>query len=332
MSQIAAKRTTMTLAALASLGVGILDSGRVLAGERHTTASTQAIGQPSPPHSHYDEDIGSSGAIASYAVSEAGAGFAESTSLAGFKTVKVFALSSKLGGTAGGHGDGHATASSSEKLTFSTSQVPAGEAMWVEITVGVSGDLTGNATCGQGQTAWQAGGVFTLYYGDNGLTEEFQVAFGEIDNDPDSPNITFENGEVTVQILWSNGAEFDLMMHSFAWSNITALGACTGEAKSALADSFTWKGVTSVTDSKGNPITQYTLVDEFGNDWTTPPSIADITFDGQVDVSDLLAVINAWGPCPEPCPPSCAADIAPPGGDCAVNVIDLLMVINNWGS
>jgi hypothetical protein len=57
----------------------------------------------------------------------------------------------------------------------------------------------------------------------------------------------------------------------------------------------------------------------------------DITGNGAVDVDDLLAVINAWGNCPSPCPPHCSADIAPAGGNCIVNVDDLLMVINNWG-
>jgi trimeric autotransporter adhesin len=58
----------------------------------------------------------------------------------------------------------------------------------------------------------------------------------------------------------------------------------------------------------------------------TPPG------DGVVNVQDLLAVISAWGACPQPCPPSCLADLAPPGGgDCAVNVQDLLFVIANWG-
>jgi hypothetical protein len=51
--------------------------------------------------------------------------------------------------------------------------------------------------------------------------------------------------------------------------------------------------------------------------------------DGAVNVNDLLAVINAWGPCANP--QSCPADIAPPGGDGAVNVNDLLAVINAWG-
>jgi hypothetical protein len=57
----------------------------------------------------------------------------------------------------------------------------------------------------------------------------------------------------------------------------------------------------------------------------------DITGDGQVNVNDLLAVINAWGPCPAP-PATCPPDIAPPGGDGQVNVNDLLGVINAWGA
>jgi hypothetical protein len=63
--------------------------------------------------------------------------------------------------------------------------------------------------------------------------------------------------------------------------------------------------------------------------WTAPTAaLGDITHDGVVDVDDLLAVINAWGACDEPCP----ADIAPEtNGDGIVNVDDLLMVINNWG-
>lgn len=59
---------------------------------------------------------------------------------------------------------------------------------------------------------------------------------------------------------------------------------------------------------------------------------ADIVADGQVNVGDLLAVITGWGACPAPCPPRCAADIAPvPAGDCQVNVADLLSVISSWG-
>ncbi len=58
------------------------------------------------------------------------------------------------------------------------------------------------------------------------------------------------------------------------------------------------------------------------------PIPGDVDHDAQVNVTDLLAVINAWGPCPAPCPPACAADVT---GDCTVGVNDLLAVINNWG-
>ncbi len=54
----------------------------------------------------------------------------------------------------------------------------------------------------------------------------------------------------------------------------------------------------------------------------------DLDSDGDVDVSDLLALLGAWGPCPGPCPPACVADI---DGDCAVGVIDLLVLLGNWG-
>jgi hypothetical protein len=60
------------------------------------------------------------------------------------------------------------------------------------------------------------------------------------------------------------------------------------------------------------------------------PCPADVPpVDGMVNVLDLLAVINAWGPCRAPCPPACPADIT--GSDCQVNVLDLLAVINAWG-
>ncbi len=56
---------------------------------------------------------------------------------------------------------------------------------------------------------------------------------------------------------------------------------------------------------------------------TTP---GDVDGDGQVNVTDLLAVISAWGPCPTP-PVACPADVT---GDAQVNVSDLLLVIANW--
>jgi hypothetical protein len=63
------------------------------------------------------------------------------------------------------------------------------------------------------------------------------------------------------------------------------------------------------------------------NQTPAPPVIpGDVTGDGSVNVDDLLAVINAWGPCGSS--GNCPADL---NDDGQVNVDDLLLVINNWG-
>ncbi|MCI0629616.1 MAG: dockerin type I domain-containing protein [Phycisphaerales bacterium] len=54
---------------------------------------------------------------------------------------------------------------------------------------------------------------------------------------------------------------------------------------------------------------------------------ADITADAVVNVFDLLALIGAWGVCPDP--GNCAADL---NGDNTVNVLDLLELISAWGA
>jgi hypothetical protein len=60
-----------------------------------------------------------------------------------------------------------------------------------------------------------------------------------------------------------------------------------------------------------------------------PADIAPPGGNGSVGVPDLLAIINAWGPCIPGTP--CPADLAPPGGNGTVGVPDLLFIINNWG-
>ena len=58
---------------------------------------------------------------------------------------------------------------------------------------------------------------------------------------------------------------------------------------------------------------------------SAPPG--DVNGDLVVDVADLLQLLGAWGPCADPCPPTCAEDI---NGDCAVDVTDLLELLANW--
>lgn len=58
-------------------------------------------------------------------------------------------------------------------------------------------------------------------------------------------------------------------------------------------------------------------------------------FDGncEVRVPDLIVLLGAWGPCPEPCMPgdpaqTCEADL---DGNCEVRVPDLIMLLGAWG-
>lgn len=53
----------------------------------------------------------------------------------------------------------------------------------------------------------------------------------------------------------------------------------------------------------------------------------DVNHDGVVNTADLLALLGAWGDCPEP-PDPCPADFDDNG---VVNTADLLILLGNWG-
>lgn len=61
------------------------------------------------------------------------------------------------------------------------------------------------------------------------------------------------------------------------------------------------------------------------------PPTGDLTCDGVVTVPDLQALLDEWGPCPEPgeTNENCRADLNSNG---VVSVQDLLMLLGNWGS
>lgn len=70
------------------------------------------------------------------------------------------------------------------------------------------------------------------------------------------------------------------------------------------------------------------FVDSFINfdvEGTTP---GDINGDGIIGIDDFLLLLAAWGPCDDPCPPSCRPDF---DGDCVVGIADFLTLLANWG-
>jgi len=58
------------------------------------------------------------------------------------------------------------------------------------------------------------------------------------------------------------------------------------------------------------------------------PPAGDLDGDCMVGITDFLMLLSVWGPCDEPCPPSCPADL---DGDCMVGITDFLMLLANWG-
>ncbi len=54
--------------------------------------------------------------------------------------------------------------------------------------------------------------------------------------------------------------------------------------------------------------------------------LSDLNGDGTVGILDLLILLAAWGPCPDP-PDECPADL---DGDGTVGVLDMLILLDNW--
>lgn len=172
------------------------------------------------------------------------------------------------------------------------------------------------------------------------LNRIYMNVSGPIDNRP--PTIVrLENpGDVTsgearpvrVQIVDAHTSD-----RGFHDKGITLWWRMGGVGAFAAADmqwsgNSQWRGVIPQQSHSGL-IEYYVEARDFANNiavgdtdsyTVTLPCIADITDDGLVNVTDLLAVIGAWGACSPPCPP----DINTDG---QVNVTDLLAVIGAWG-
>ncbi len=61
--------------------------------------------------------------------------------------------------------------------------------------------------------------------------------------------------------------------------------------------------------------------------WGCGAIAGDLDGDGIVGLTDFQMLLDAWGPCPQPCPPACPADLS---GDCEVGIVDFLTLLINW--
>lgn len=87
----------------------------------------------------------------------------------------------------------------------------------------------------------------------------------------------------------------------------------------------------------GQPQVAGSYTDGGGNliaDECPPCVFADLDRNREVRVPDLVSLLSAWGPCPEPCAPQqvhtdvCPEDLT---GNCKVRVPDLIMLLDAWG-
>ncbi len=61
--------------------------------------------------------------------------------------------------------------------------------------------------------------------------------------------------------------------------------------------------------------------------WPGATVEGDLDGDGTVGILDFLALLAAWGPCPDP-PTTCPADL---DSDGTVGILDFLTLLGNWG-
>jgi hypothetical protein len=123
---------------------------------------------------------------------------------------------------------------------------------------------------------------------------------------------TLSNGSDTIRgFVWTNGSMRTL--------NELILPSSGLDVKVARAISHNGSICGHGTDVEGNGVA-YLLTPMRG-------PLGDVTGDCHVDIDDLLAVIDAWGPCYGGSG-SCLSDA---NHDGMVNVMDLLQVIQDWG-
>ena len=176
----------------------------------------------------------------------------------------------------------------------------------------------------RGDDLFIAGTVGEVYKG-NALTGGFQpyagICLGPIQALALSDS-TIYAGDLVGAVARFDLATGDFMGASFIPHSVTAL-AWDGDGVLASEQNGTiWRlnpvnG--AILDSLISPI--------FIDAMDILPTVGDLDGDGQVGITDFLALLQEWGPCAGP-PAPCPADL---DGDGEVGIVDFLTLLGNWG-
>ncbi len=146
--------------------------------------------------------------------------------------------------------------------------------------------------------------------GELGSSQMSDVAVGDIDPSNAALEIVGVDSSGGVHLVQFDGAE---------WNGRPIWQASSGGLFAVLIDDFvpTCPGKEILVTGESGEITMLS---------THEPVPGDLTHDCRVGVSDLLLLLDAWGPCDDP--DHCPAD---QNDDGTVDVFDLLILLNNWG-
>ena len=168
-----------------------------------------------------------------------------------------------------------------------------------------------------GLTGWSVGGPGIESQGVDEPKEDFFAL-------PDTVEIeiVLSNIDPTLHLFNSNGSGFVLM----------------GTTYVVLVPFFHWHCFWNLSEGTYGTVyaAEFTFFDKSGQFTPSAPVTVefipqcpgDVDLSTMVNVADLLAVITAWGSCPNGCESTCPPDF---DESCDVGVVDLLVVINNWG-
>ncbi|HIB01484.1 MAG TPA: hypothetical protein EYO31_06320, partial [Phycisphaerales bacterium] len=177
----------------------------------------------------------------------------------------------------------------------------------------------------------------TIYIGSNG-----QITMGSGSSDY-TESLSEHFSQVSISMLWDdlNPANGGTVRFAELVNRVVVTFDGIPEYSNSGSNTFqcelyfdgvvtlSWLGVTTtdaivgLSGGGGQP-TGFVMSDlSIANSCGDPAIPGDVNGDMVVNVTDLLAVMDAWGPCI-----ACSADL---NGDGIVDVIDLLEVVGNWG-